>query len=176
MQIHQLDKWHCSTHRLFDKMGQARSSIVRIPSEYHHDLQWSFQPIFFSMRIVGIDLTISASHSKFRRFGFLILTIFMLIFNVAATIVHHYEYEVPGNRETTTYWVTFLKKCTLTTSGILIPLILIPITVFKWELLWKKVCDLEHFMNFQNSVFLQLRKIAMCTSAMVIGFIVTVII
>ena len=156
-------------------MGQARSSIVQIQSEYQRDLLCSFQPIFFLMRFLGIELNVSQSYSKFRRFGFLTLAILMLIYNVIATYLHYKLYEVSGNRGTASYWVALVKQCTLTASGILIPLILFAITIFKWKPLWKKVHEMEHFLNFQSNPLLQLRKTAICTSIMVIGYIITVI-
>ena len=154
-------------------MEPSRSSVVQIPSDCQHDLLWSFQPIFYSMQILGINLNISQSSSKFRRFGFLTLATFILTYNTTANVMKYYMHKSVQAPETTQFWVETLKNKSTMISSIMMPLIFVVTAMFKWKELWKKLRKMEQSMNFTNFTH-QLRKIVMCTSSMVIFFIILV--
>ena len=151
-------------------MGPGRSSIVQIQSEYQHDLQWSFQPIFNLMQILGIDLNVSQSRSKLRRLFFHILALLILIYNLTAIFIKHFTAKNSEAPNTTRFWVEFIRKNCTTISSVLMPMILVVATKSKWKPLWKKVHKMEHLMNLTNFLW-HLRKIAIGTSAIVVFFV-----
>lgn len=155
-------------------MGQARSSIVQIPSEYQRDLLWSFQPIFYLMRILGIDLDVSEPHSKFRRLVFITIAVLMLAYSITSNSFWHHQLEIAETEGTTTYWVAFLRELTITISGILIPSILVAVTIFRWNPVWKKLHKIENSVNFQKSLLMKMRRTVACTCTMVISFFIWV--
>ena len=151
-------------------MGPGRRSIVPVFGEYQRDLVWSFQPIFYLMRVLGIDLQTSQSNSKCRRFGFLTLATLMLIYNLVTVLVKHFMQKITEVPNTTKFWVELLRKQSTLTSSILMPVTLVVTTILKWKSLWQQVHEMEHLVNFANFLW-HLRKIAIGTSTIVIFFI-----
>ena len=154
-------------------MRPARSSIVQIPTECQHDLMWSFQPVFYLMQILGIDLNVSQQlRSKLQRRGFLTLKIFMLVYSMAANLVRYLRI-VTEDRKKILFWVNVLHQNTTAWTSFFIASMFVTKHIFKWKPLWIKVQKMERFMNFTSFVC-QLRKSIMSTSAVGISFFLVV--
>jgi len=161
---------HCQTHLLSDRMGPSRSSHLQTPNDYQRDLLWSFEPIFCLLRVLGIDLSVSQSQSKYRRIGFLTLAIVMWICNLTAISIQHLTRANLEAPNTTRFWVEILRKNCTTVSSILMPVTLLTIIICRWRPLWKKAYKMGYLVNL-SSFLSQLRKVALATSAIVVFFI-----
>ena len=155
-------------------MAPARSNIVAISSEYQRDLVWSFQPIFYLMRILGIDLNWSQSPTKFRRYGFLAVALFMLAYTVTANSFQFYMNDISRHPISTIFRVELLRKEVTGISNILFLIIVICKSLLNWKPLWQKVQKMENRLNYKANSLWQLRKVVIVTSAIVIIYILLV--
>ena len=151
------------------KFGSA-STVVVIPTDYpQHDLVWSFQSIFISMRFYGIDLDVLRPRSALRRYFFMVLGLLLFIYKCESLIA--YVFANPNTWKTETnidcYWVVYIIiKCIL---SILFEIAVYTSTAFKWRSLWKKAEEMEHFIQFPTDFYRQLRRVNL--TCMVVGFI-----
>lgn len=167
---------HCPRLLLSDKMGLVRSKIVSFPSEHHKDLVWSFLPIFYLMRILGIDLIVSQSASKFRRYFFLAFVLITLTFTEAVNSILFNMNFTYNSRDTklTIFWVNELRNGVQLISNVLLPVVSVYKSFSNWKSLWMKVQKIEHELNFEPSFLWELRKVVIGTSAILVTFILLV--
>ena len=153
----------------------SRSAVVQtIGCRNQRDLLWSLRPIFYSLRLVGIDLDVLQPHSILRRYAFIAGSVLMLIgVTTANVVVDHLKRNVEQPKSTR-FWVEQVRKATTTFSNLLLPLILVLVNLYKWKPLWSKAQSIEHFMTIPGTSLWHLRKLAISTTAMVIGFLLLV--
>ena len=148
--------------------------IIEIPSEYQKDLLWSLRPIIYSMQMMGIDLNLSTTRSKFRQFGFIVLGLAIQIYILVSVFVFKGERITPKEFKSTIRWLEFLEVYVYSVWNVLFPLVVFEMmTLIKWKSLWKTMMALEQFMNFQATFYRQLRKV--CILLVTIPFILVMI-
>ena len=136
------------------------STIIEIPSEYPKDLNWSLRPIIFSMQMMGIDLNLSTTPSKFRQCGFIVLGLAFQIYILVSIFIFKGERKYPIDFKSTIGWLEFLEEYLYSVWNVLFPLVVFEMmTLIKWKSLWKTMMELEQFMNFQATFYRQLRKV-----------------
>ena len=134
--------------------------IIEIPSEYQKDLLWSLRPIIYSMQMMGIDLNLSTTRTKFRQCGFIVLGLAIQIDILVSIFIFKGERKIPIDFKSTIGWLEFLEEYLYSVWNVLFPLVLFEMmTLIKWKSLWKTMMELEQFMNFRVTFYSQLRKV-----------------
>ena len=149
---------------------RSASTVVVTPTDYpQHNLVWSFQSIFITMRFYGIDLDVLLPRSTLRRYLFMVLR--MLLFNYSCGAIAFYVHTMPSiwkkEKNTDNYLALYLISWCI--SCIIIEVAMYTSTAFKWRSLWKKAEEMEHFIQFPTDFYRQLRRVNL--TCMVVGFI-----
>ena len=151
----------------------SQNTVSEIQSENQHNLAWSLKPIFYCLAVFGIDLDVSVARSAYRRYSFITLGIMYFVYMMALNINYHFfRTEVESfNIKSTKTWLKILKDTVTLVWDIFFPLTSFYSYFFKWKKLWKRVENLENFMNFQDNFHLRLRKF---TTALAVATVVMV--
>ena len=132
------------------------------------NLAWSFRPIVYSMRIIGIDLDVSTkSWPKFRRWVFLLFGLGMLIFSGYYSIA--VTSKIINETLASDSPLKPVRLTIVTLRDILFPVAVFTNVVFKWPTLWKKMQEMERFFPFPIEFYHQIHKTQ--TVLVVTGFI-----
>ena len=151
----------------------SQNTVSEIQSENQYNLAWSLKPIIYCLAVFGIDLDVSVARSAYRRYSFITLGIMYLVYMMALNIHYHFfrtEVELFNIKSTKT-WLKILKDTVALVWDMLFPLTTFYSYLFKWKKLWKRVENLENFMNFQDNFHLRLRKF---TTALAVSTVVMV--
>ena len=121
-----------------------------------NDLEWSFGPIFYAMRFLGIDLNVSQQPSKIRRCGFLFFGLSMLVFtSVYWTFIelnHMYATLHPKDP------VMLARICIILLRSILFEVVVFAKAFLGWGRMAKKLKDMERFIRFPARFYHWIRK------------------
>ena len=149
---------------------RADSTVVVIPTEYpQHDLVWSFQSIFITMRFYGIDLNVLQQRSTLRRYFVMVLGMLLLIYSCGTHVLYVYINPKTWKTEKNTDIYLALDIICWSTSTIIFQVAVYSTAALKWRSLWKKAEEMEHFIQFPTDCYHQLRKVNL--TCMVVGFI-----
>ena len=126
------------------------------------DLSWCFKPIFFWMRILGVEL--DPAHQKTINVYGVLLLLFSAWVNVDATL-YEFWFAAPKSSTansmdstTTFYWnvkIDFVNNCLLV-IGVYFTLLVVAQN--QWKLLWKAVIDFEFYSKLQSNHIDRLRR------------------
>ena len=136
------------------------------------DLTWSFKPIIYWMRVLGIDL------QMFR--GRYVIAASVLLTTVVPSVYYQINYEpsaifnAAGKMS-----IDVLRKQILDWIVIAMQICIFELLLLKWHSIWSRVEDVERFSRYQKNLYYQLRKAAvvlvLATIILVFHFVIFII-
>ena len=166
---------YCEVERLVDQMGTLfLNRVADQLIENRLNLAWSLRPIFYSMRVFGIDLQVAHRRSALRRWGFVLLAT-AISFSCISTSVAHFLRSPPLNKiKSTEIYVWNLYYHLIYTKIVIKSVAMLEMaTLCKWKSLWQKMRKLEKFMRFSVAFKTKLRKISFISTVVVIFTVTT---
>ena len=138
------------------KFRSVRRIVAFESQVIKYDLDWSFRPVFSSMRILGIDLNVSNRPSKCRRCGFFLLGICILI-STSIYSTYNDRKRIYDRQEQSSIFL--LRNLFILSRGIIMQAAIFTITFLKWETARRALEELEHSICFSARIHHQTRKI-----------------
>ena len=138
------------------KFRSVRRIVAFESQVIKYDLDWSFRPVFSSMRILGIDLNVSNRPSKCRRCGFFLLGICILI---STSIYSTYNDMKRISKMPSQKAIFVLRNLFILSRSVIMQTAIFTITFFKWETVRRALEELEHSICFSARIHHQTRKI-----------------
>ena len=138
------------------KFRSVRRIVAFESQVIKYDLDWSFRPVFNSMRILGFDLNVSNRPSKCRRCGFFLLGICILI-STSIYSTYNDRKRLYDKKEQSSIFLW--RNLFIISRGIIMQAAIFTITFFKWETVRRALEELEHSICFSARIHHQTRKI-----------------
>ena len=138
------------------KFRSVRRIVAFESQVIKYDLDWSFRPVFNSMRILGFDLSVSNRPSKCRRCGFFLLGICILI-STSIYSTYNDRKRLYDKKEQSSIFLW--RNLFIISRGIIMQAAIFTITFFKWETVRRALEELEHSICFSARIHHQTRKI-----------------
>ena len=139
------------------------------PSEKRLNLVANLQPIVYSMRIFGIDLTPESPHWKLRRWGFVLLGVFNVVFITLSTLLKNRVSMTWLKLTSTMSWSDVLVEHAVVARNILLSLgMLEMISLSKWKPLCEKMRQLEKFTSCPAALHTNLLRVSTASIASVL--------
>ena len=129
-----------------------------------YDFNWSFRPVFNSLRILGVDLKVSKEPSKVRRCGFLFFWLSVLVFSSFCSTLDGVKLvsDVGGP-------IPSIQISAALMYSIFFEVVIFAKIFLRWGSIAKKLQLLEHSIRFPATFHNQIRKTL--TIFLTIGFI-----
>ena len=148
-------------------------TIDVLPRRSIHSAAWSFKPIVYWMRFLGLDLNVGQERSSLHRLGFFIVGVAILVFNITSFIFSRSGFiQLFQNITYSSNGVLSIDEMRIMTKDVIfivIQICIFELLHFKWRLVWKKVDEMEQQTHSPSSFYFRLRKLA-------IALVLTVII
>ena len=134
------------------------NNIVTIPSIVQRDFVWSFKPIIYVMRMMGIELNVLEKHSMFRRIALLLFGV--SIFLCTETAFFYQIHFAVEKAKLNTLDKTL--KFQLNVGGIIFiayPIVAFSSALFKWKPVWKKLRKMEEDLRCPPAFYRKQRQV-----------------
>lgn len=150
--------------------AECRTNTHTIRGKCQPDLEWSLQPVFLWMQILGIPSGRFHLSSILRRAIVLMVGVIMVIWRVLSSIsfflVNINRMIKDGGNEPgfqsskTEKCMEVINEILLLFSDVSMNLSFVAVSHWQWKSLWKKACKIEEAMKLDETFFRSLRKIA----------------
>ena len=122
-------------------------SVTAVDSKPQHNFIWSFQPIVYSMRIIGIDLDSSQSRSWLQQGLSAGFGIALLVYSVVAYATSKFLSAPVGGEPSTALLYSYVEFYSLVISNILLNVISFTWLLLKWKPMWTKMVTLQDSLH-----------------------------
>ena len=140
---------------------------MEISNGHQHNLVWSFQPIFYSIRVLGVDLDVTQPRSKLRRYGFVMFQLSLMALVLSSALIHYFTWDRERSQSPASAWCGLLRHGARLMSTILFQLVFFSMTSLQWKKFWKEIEKMEQSVAFQPFFPHSLRRVIIFASAFI---------
>ena len=120
-----------------------------------YDLTWSFRPIVYSMRLIGIQLDASENWKTLYRYAFILYGILMFALTCYSVVINRKTIESLPFPESA---VVPVRYAIAAQRNVVLPIVILTRTATRWQSLWKKMREIEQNLHFSVEFYRQIRK------------------
>lgn len=158
-----------------NKPSISVAKMQGIQNEYfQRDLEWSLRPIFYGLRVFGVDLDVNQPASIYRPYAFITLEMFLFIFSSCSgfLMIKAFRLHDPDTPSFLFYLILMIVS-TIFFNALYFTTLMVT-TRLRWRRLWKKAKEVERLCQLPASFYKRLRN-AVTVGIIAFGLLVTAI-
>jgi len=156
---------YCPLAFSIDKMWERYlDNIVGCSSRIEPNLADSLRPVFFGMRIFGVNLSVSSSRTHFRLSN---ISIFIFVAMESALLWDIWVICKPHNLRLPGSWKNLITEFKWLIWDCLFPPTMFYSFMFKWKYLWQKVNKMGNAIKYPTAFYRQLFTCSLALSGYV---------